>query len=279
MISNIIESLLLGIDEELKKTILNYSGYIPDILYDGMLYSCFGGGKRIRPLLFLLSCQAFGLEKKELFKIAVSIELIHSYSLVHDDLPGMDNDLIRRGKASVHNKFGQGMAILIGDALLNCAYETLFEITKECNKYASIANYISRKAGVLGMIGGQVKDIQESIPDSLDQILGIYDGKTCALFEAAIASPAVFLNISKDNLNLLEKFSNTVGKIFQINDDFLDHRHKSEKINIIKIIGEDNTKSLFNRLKNDLFLLADQLCLTNSLLWNAIISLLNIKTD
>jgi len=171
MNNNIIELLIIEIDEELKKSILNYSGYIPDNLYDGMLYSCFGGGKRIRPLLFLLSCQAFGLDRKEYLRIAASIELIHSYSLVHDDLPGMDNDLIRRGKASVHNKFGQGMAILIGDALLNCAYETLFQFSKDYNQYIAIASYISKKAGAIGMIGGQVKDIQGLIPQNIEQIL------------------------------------------------------------------------------------------------------------
>lgn len=276
MNNNIIELLIIEIDEELKKSILNYSGYIPDNLYDGMLYSCFGGGKRIRPLLFLLSCQAFGLDRKEYLRIAASIELIHSYSLVHDDLPGMDNDLIRRGKASVHNKFGQGMAILIGDALLNCAYETLFQFSKDYNQYIAIASYISKKAGAIGMIGGQAKDIQGLIPQNIEQILEIYDGKTCALFEAAIVSPAICLNFPSVKFFKIERFSNIVGKIFQINDDFLDYHHKSEKINIIKIIGEDNTNILFNDLKKELYILAEQLNLNDSLMWKFIRKLLNI---
>ena len=122
-----------------------------------------------------------GLSLDKALPYALAIELFHSYSLVHDDLPGMDNDIIRRGKPTVHVKFGQGLAILIGDALLNSAFELLFSlnITEDCVKTST---YISCKTGAKGMIGGQAKDILH-ISNSLESILKIYEGKTCALFQ------------------------------------------------------------------------------------------------
>lgn len=249
MISLLNEKISL-IDSKLKEILVQYNTLTHENLYEGMLYACFGGGKRIRPLLSLAICEDFKiLLNDHVLNIATCIELIHSYSLVHDDLPGMDNDLIRRGKPTVHVKFGQGMAVLIGDALLNTAFEVMLNSINNINEL-NACKYIIAKAGVNGMIDGQAKDIMYN-NESLDVILNIYEGKTSALFQASVVFPAIIMGLPQDLIDKLEKISNNLGVIFQLKDDLLDIDRQNEKLNTAKLSNKIEIENLILKYKKE----------------------------
>lgn len=234
MMNNYIDNLIEKIDYELKNVLNCYRGFIPDALYDGMFYACFGGGKRIRPVLMLVTVESMRKPfTKEVMTLAASIEMIHSYSLVHDDLPGMDNDLFRRGKPTVHVKFGQGMAILIGDALLNTAFEIMSVVIKDDNSLKA-CSYIINKVGVKGMIAGQTKDITYN-NEHLEEVLTIYENKTSALFQASMVAPAILLGLDEKIIVSLEEIAKYLGLIFQLKDDLSDINRSNEKLNTVKI--------------------------------------------
>lgn len=273
----LIEETIELVDSSLKRSLTKYAGRIPNELYEGMLYACFGGGKRIRPILFLISAQSLGLEKEKLSNIAAAIELFHSYSLVHDDLPGMDNDVERRGKPTVHVKYGQGMAILIGDALLNAAFETMIDAICNEPKYNKMIKYISEKTGSIGMIGGQAKDIKNS-NISIDTALDIYMGKTAALFEAAIVSPLFLVSTDKNLLKDYELLANLTGTIFQLKDDFLDYKTQKDKINFVSLAGYGDATSFMLSMIADLYVCAEKLSMSQSMILQAI-DFLILKPD
>ena len=210
---------------------------------ESMRYSIFAGGKRIRPILTL---KAFELVSKSSFEKALpfasAIEMIHTYSLIHDDLPPMDNDDFRRGKPTNHKVYGEAMAILAGDALLNFAYETMIESIPETSKdvsgYIKAIKEIGKAAGVYGMIGGQVVDIisDENIM-SEEQLRFIHNKKTSALIEASILSGAFLANASDNQIIALKKYGEAIGLCFQIRDDILDKIGDNEKLG--KNVGSD----------------------------------------
>ena len=194
----------------------------PQILADSMRYSLLLGGKRIRPVLMLAVGDLLGTDRDKLKNFALALELIHTYSLIHDDLPEMDNDDFRRGKPSNHKVFGAGNAVLAGDGLLNTAYSVLI---KECGKgaeYVSAAELICDYAGVYGMIGGQSADLLHEGDGSYDEetLNFIYENKTAKLLTAAVVVPDI-INGGK-HFSQLKTFGSDLGYLFQLTDDVLD---------------------------------------------------------
>ncbi len=209
----------------------------PDILKRSLTYSLMLGGKRIRPVLMLAVADTIFGEKDRVLDYALALELIHTYSLIHDDLPDMDNDDFRRGQPSNHKVFGAGNAILAGDGLLNTAYSLLFDQCFKGNEYVSAAKYICDCAGVYGMIAGQSADILHEHDDSIseDDLEFIYSRKTGKLITAATVTPSI-LNGGK-YFSELKMLGNKLGYLFQLTDDILDVEGSFEKTG--KSLGKD----------------------------------------
>lgn len=195
------------------------------LIHQSMRYSIFPGGKRIRPLLAIAGYESIGKRGKDILPLACALELIHAYSLVHDDLPAMDNDNYRRGKLSCHKKFGEDVAILCGDALLTLSFELLAK--SAINNKAQIIQEIARSIGTYGMIGGQMADIKsgnfKNKKINLKDLNYINKTKTGALIAASVKSGALAAKAHKKQLKLLEKFAQDIGLVFQIVDDILDN--------------------------------------------------------
>ena len=221
----------------------------PDIIISAMKYSLFAGGKRLRPVLMVETCQALGGDVEKVMPLACAIEMIHTYSLIHDDLPAMDNDDLRRGKPTNHKVYGESMAILAGDALLNYAFETAVSgIPAEDNAgYLKALNILARAAGVNGMIGGQTGDILcEGEKDvSEDKLMYIHAHKTGALLEAAVLCGGAVAGMKPDEEEALKDYSKAIGLAFQIVDDILDVTGDEKTLG--KPIGRDakNEKTTF----------------------------------
>lgn len=207
------------------------------------------GGKRIRASIFLETLKMLGktIEDTDIL-FALALEMVHAYSLVHDDLPCMDNDDLRRGKATVHKKFGEDIAVLTGDALLNEAASLLFEISLENNSYIKASKYLLDHAGYKGMLDGQVLDLKRDIIATKDYIFKVYDKKTADLFRVSLVSPGLILDLSEDKLIKLENYAKAIGLGYQIKDDLLEENYKdelnilniSEKKDAINLLEEEN---------------------------------------
>ena len=224
----------LSIEYQLNK--LKY----PDIIADGMRYSVLNGGKRLRPILLLMVLELFGKKIELGLPIAVAIEMIHSYSLVHDDLPALDNDDYRRGKLTTHKKFGEAEAILIGDALLTHSFSVVADVTRDISsdKIVKIIGMISRYAGINGMIGGQIIDLEsEKKRVSLETLKYIHENKTGKLIKLPIEIGAIISDATDEEYKALEKYAEGIGLAFQIKDDILDIEGDFEKIG--KPVGSD----------------------------------------
>lgn len=220
---------------------------VPENILRSMNYSLFAGGKRIRPVLALSICEALGGNSKDILPFGCAIELIHTYSLIHDDLPAMDNDDLRRGKPTNHKVFGEAMAILAGDGLLNMAYETVLGAVLKNNSAEAVkaAEFISKAAGIRGMIGGQVIDIEsEGTRINIDRLKEMHKKKTGALIEASCAAGCLIAK-REDILDTVLEYSKNLGIAFQIVDDILDVVGSSEKLG--KNTGSDmqNEKSTY----------------------------------
>ncbi|HKL94227.1 MAG TPA: polyprenyl synthetase family protein [Clostridia bacterium] len=225
--------------------------YIGEVapLCDAMRYASFSGGKRLRPQCVMLGAEfALGrtlneMEYELVLELGVCIELIHTYSLVHDDLPSMDNDDFRRGRPTVHKKFGENFAILAGDALLNLAYERLFALIKgeKLLQITQAAEIIAKNAGVLGMVKGQCLDLNSNF-GSVEELLEVNRFKTGCLFKASFLSGAVSMNAKMEELEALDNYAENLGAAFQIIDDLLD-LEKGEN-SIVKMAGEERAKKL-----------------------------------
>ena len=214
--------------EEIEKLLTTYlpqeTGFQKTVL-EAVNYSVLAGGKRLRPLLMKETYQMFGGEGKVVEPFMAAMEMIHTYSLVHDDLPAMDNDEYRRGKKTTHAVYGEAMGILAGDALLNLAFETAagaFDM-ETSPRTAKALQILSGKAGIYGMIGGQVVDVEsEGQPFSREKLDFIYRLKTSALIEAAMMVGAVLAGASDEEVAAMERVAGDVGLAFQIQDDILD---------------------------------------------------------
>lgn len=243
----------MNISEEITKRASDIEtrikGFLPEqyeyqkTIVDAMSYSVLAGGKRLRPMLMEASYQMFGGEGEELDAFMAAIEMIHTYSLVHDDLPAMDNDLYRRGKKTTHAVYGEAMGVLAGDALLNFAFETVADAMVRSAGDMRVAKafaVLTKKAGIYGMIGGQVVDVesekkgQQIDRDCLDFI---YRLKTGALIEASLMIGAILAGVSEEEVSLMEEAGTKLGLAFQIQDDILDVTSSLEVLG--KPIGSD----------------------------------------
>ena len=213
------------------------------------------GGKRLRPMLINETYKMFGGEGDIVKPFMAAIEMIHTYSLIHDDLPALDNDDYRRGQKTCHIVYGEDMAILAGDALLNYAYEVAtkaFDLADqdEMMNVVEAVKILARKPGIYGMIGGQVADVElEGTPLSMEQILFIHKNKTSALIEACMMIGAVLAGASKEDVMAMEECREYIGLAFQIQDDILDLTGDEEEIG--KPVGSDekNHKTTYVTLK------------------------------
>lgn len=243
----------MNISEEITKRASDIEtrikGFLPEqyeyqkTIVDAMSYSVLAGGKRLRPMLMEASYQMFGGDGEELDAFMAAIEMIHTYSLVHDDLPAMDNDLYRRGKKTTHAVYGEAMGVLAGDALLNFAFETVADVVVRSASDMRVTKafaVLAKKAGIYGMIGGQVVDVesekkgQQIDRDCLDFI---YRLKTGALIEASLMIGAILAGASEEEVSLMEEAGTKLGLAFQIQDDILDVTSSLEVLG--KPIGSD----------------------------------------
>ena len=199
----------------------------PPKVFEAMRYSLFAGGKRVRPILAIASAEALGAKTAGLLPIAGTLELIHTYSLIHDDLPAMDDDDFRRGRPTCHKVFGEAMAILAGDGLLNMAFEVLSDPRRlkavPAGRLVAIIREIARASGVFGMVGGQVVDmVSEGQDIDFPTLEYIHTHKTGALIRASVRVGALYARASEKRLKALTRYGEMVGLAFQIADDILD---------------------------------------------------------
>ena len=223
------------------------------IIYQAVNYSLLSGGKRLRPVLFLGAYELFRDDLKKALPFACAMEMIHTYSLIHDDLPAMDNDDYRRGKLSNHKKFGEARAILAGDALLNKAFETGLDAAinfKGMNAIKAL-KLIADSSGTEGMIGGQVIDIDgENKISSIEDLKYMYSLKTGAIIKSSVTAGATLAGATENEIKLLENYAEKIGIAFQIMDDILDVTSTQEKLG--KLIGSDaaNNKTTYLTFKS-----------------------------
>ena len=219
------------------------------IIYEAMNYSMLAGGKRLRPMIMMETAKLFNCFGAEVKPFMAAMEMIHTYSLVHDDLPAMDNDDYRRGKLTTHKKYGHAMGVLAGDALLNYAYEICAEAilySQDMPRAARAFSILSKRAGADGMIGGQTVDVmscdREIDKDTLDFI---HKKKTAALLEGSMSIGAVLAGADEEQLALVEKMGNKLGLAFQIQDDILDVIGNSDVIGKPVLSDEKNNKMTY----------------------------------
>lgn len=242
------------IEEILKEYLPEEEGY-QRVIMEAMGYSLMAGGKRLRPMLMqetyrLFAGEEAGEKKCALHAFMAAQEMIHTYSLVHDDLPAMDDDDYRRGRKTTHVVYGEDMGILAGDALLNFAFETAagaFEkAPAECTKIARAMGILSRKAGIYGMIGGQVIDVKETGHAVEKEVLDtIYELKTSALIESSMMIGAVLGGASEPDICKVEQIARRVGVAFQIQDDILDVTSTKEVLGKPIHSDEKNEKTTY----------------------------------
>lgn len=201
------------------------AGYAKTVL-SAMNYTVDAGGKRLRPMLMQETYRMFGGTEAVIEPFMAAIEMIHTYSLVHDDLPALDNDDYRRGRKTAHIVYGEAMAILAGDALLNYAYETAakaFTLTNDLESAVKAYTVLTQKPGIYGMIGGQTADVELTGQPLTEEVLEyIYENKTGALIEASMMIGAILAGASTDAVKEIERLAGIVGRAFQIQDDILD---------------------------------------------------------
>ena len=245
------------------QTLLSYKEHF--IVEKAMSYSFFNGGKRIRPLLTLYWSNMINGNKDTAVYFGIAVEMIHTYSLIHDDLPCMDNDDFRRGKPSCHKQFGEDNALLAGDALLTDAFKVLSLTETNPDNISHAVYYLSSFAGVDGMVGGQVLDLSfEHTSPSIDDIKKMYSLKTCALLKAACVLGCLCSdNINKEYVKKAEQFAEYLGLAFQIQDDILDiigdekllgkpvgSDEKNNKPTFVRLYGIEKSKKLVDSLYN-----------------------------
>lgn len=223
------------IEKALKRYLENSGSKYAQTVYDSMNYSVFGSGKRIRPQLTLLFCRAASGNEDCAIPFACAVEMIHSYSLIHDDLPCMDDDDMRRGRASNHIKYGEDIALLAGDGLLTRAFEVCLcgetAALVGCERAVKAAGVLAKYAGADGMVGGQCIDLKTEGKDiDKEELAAMVQGKTVALIKAACMMGVIVAGESTEYLMAAEKYAEGIGMAFQIRDDILDVIGDSEKM-------------------------------------------------
>lgn len=235
------------------------AGYLPKEegfakeLARAMNYSMEAGGKRLRPILMAETYRMFGGESKVIEPFLAAMEMIHTSSLIHDDLPAIDNDEYRRGKKTTHAVYGEAVGVLSGDALLNYAYETAcraFLLEPDNQRIGQALLVLSRKTGIYGMLGGQSVDVtNEGKPISKEMLDYIYENKTSALIEASMMVGAILAGASQDEVDRIETIGNRVGLAFQIRDDILDITSTMEELGKPVFSDEKNHKVTYVTLR------------------------------
>ncbi len=257
--------------EEVEQIIYQFlpeeEGYQKTVL-EAMNYTMTAGGKRIRPLMMYMTYQMFGGKDASVHAFMAALEMIHTYSLIHDDLPALDNDDYRRGRLTAHKKYNEAMAILAGDGLLNYAFEVAasgFSESYDNKRVARALQILTKKPGIYGMIGGQVADVElTGTKLSEEQLMFIYENKTGALIEAAMMIGGVLAGASEDEVVVLEQIASKVGLAFQIQDDILDmvgeqeklgkpihSDEKNEKITYVTLYGLEASKNKVETLSEE----------------------------
>ena len=280
--------------KQLKELVDNYlsnyfknKGSYNSLIYDAANYSLNVGGKRIRPILFMLVYNMYKGKDKEIIDMAAAIEMIHTYSLIHDDLPCMDNDDLRRGKPTNHKVYGENIAVLAGDALLNEAMILLMDFSIKNGKDALVAaREIAYAAGADGMIGGQVVDIiNEGKKISKEELNYMHLKKTGELIRSSIVAGAILAEADKSEIDLLNKFGMNLGLAFQIKDDILDVTGDVEKLgkntladvnksNFITMYGLEECKVMCEDLTAECITILDKISVNTDILKELTIELL-----
>ena len=252
------------IEEILKSYLPEQNGY-QRIIMDAMEYSLMAGGKRLRPMLMQETYRLFGGTEKVIDPFMAAQEMIHTYSLVHDDLPAMDDDELRRGRKTTHVVYGEDMGILAGDALLNYAFETAAtafdEYPEKALQIGKAMKILGNKAGIYGMLGGQVVDVKETGHAVDKDVLDfIYALKTGALLESSMMIGATLADADEESIALIEKVASKVGLAFQVQDDILDvtstaevlgkpihSDEKNEKTTYVTLLGIDKAEKIVEK--------------------------------
>lgn len=264
---------------------------------EAMNYSVLAGGKRLRPMFILETCRMYGGREKLAAPFMAALEMIHTYSLVHDDLPAMDNDLYRRGMLTTHARFGEGMAVLAGDGLLNLAYETAAlafdraESPEETGAVIRALKVLGRNAGISGMVGGQCADLTaEKHPERTDRdtLLFIHRNKTSALIDSGFTIGAILAGAPEEDIKSLSRIAENIGIAFQIQDDILDvtgdsavlgkqvgSDEKDGKVTWVTMFGLEKAAADVKELTEQALTLYDGLCAANGFLRELILSLVN----
>lgn len=242
----------VAIESALNRLLYSPQKY-PPIIHQAMRYAVFGKGKRLRPILLIAAAEACGGKASDVLPAACAIEMIHTYSLIHDDLPAIDDDDYRRGELSCHKKFGEAMALLAGDALLTRAFEVLsrMKFPKDKILQAKVIAQIAQAIGTEGILGGQVEDIQSlnsPTPGQKEKKLAyIHSHKTGALINVALKVGAILTGASRGELKALDKYGRSFGLAFQITDDILDKKEKKE-LTYPRIYGLEASREKVKRL-------------------------------
>ncbi len=291
----------VDITESIIKKYLPEEAGFQKTIFEAMNYSILAGGKRLRPLMMKEAFEMLGGRGVIIEPFMAALEMIHTYSLIHDDLPCMDDDEYRRGRKTTHVIYGEGMAVLAGDGMLNLAYETAvkaFDLLDENDlegykRVAKALQILGVKAGIYGMVGGQVVDVESEEKDmaiSADMLLFIHKNKTAALIEAALMIGAVLAGADEEIVNRMELCAGNIGIAFQIQDDILDvtgtmeelgkpigSDEKNNKQTYITIFGMDKAKEDVARLSADAVKLIEACEQNNSgeFLKELVISLIN----
>ena len=287
-----IKQKVQRIEGILQEYLPKQKGY-QSVIMEAMGYSLLAGGKRLRPLMMQETFRLYNGTAKSLRPFMAAIEMIHTYSLVHDDLPAMDNDEYRRGRRTTHVVYGEDMGILTGDALLNYAFETAFKAfviePEDSLAIGRALTVLGDKAGIYGMIGGQVIDVKETGHTVAKDVLDtIYRLKTAALIEAAMMIGAILGGASEEDVKKVERIAEYVGVAFQIQDDILDvtstsevlgkpvhSDEKNEKTTYVTLMGIDEAKKEVERLSNEAITLLHQLPGKNAFLEELLLQLIH----
>ncbi len=280
------------INESLPKRIPSESNFGKELL-EAMRYAVMGGGKRIRPILTLAACESFGASSESAIDAACAIEMIHAYSLIHDDLPAMDDSATRHGQASTHVVFGEAQAILAGDALQSLAFQLISESSQLTDPVkVSIVHLLSRAIGYSGMAGGQSMDIKtEQLKISDNDLKLLHQAKTGALIKASVEIGALAsekINPSSQEFKVLSTFGSSVGLAFQIVDDLIDvtstskelgkpanSDRKNQKQTFVDVLGLENSKKLSNEIIEEAIALLDTTHLRGELLKSLALDCIN----
>lgn len=247
MNKEVLASHVADIEAGMKEYMPEENGYQRTV-FEAVNYSLLAGGKRLRPMFLYEAYRMFGgTDEKAVRPFMMALEMIHTYSLVHDDLPAMDNDEYRRGKLTTHKKFGEAMGILSGDALLNGAFETAFlafDSETEAAQIGRALKILGHKAGMYGMVGGQVVDVEKDgcFMDE-DMLYFVHKNKTSALIEAALMAGAVLAGADERQAAVMEQCGTDIGLAFQIQDDILDVIGDQEKLGKPVHSDEKNEKT------------------------------------